>query len=236
MSEASRQRYQRSFLAEVSRVGPGLYAWLATVLVPVLQRGAPWSARALAGVALLALGGAFVLHGPRPKLARWLGVYTFILACFGAWALLGRQLAAEQLDPVRSALGATGFLLHALAWGAAPRSLDAEPPDNLVPGAPLLPRHRPARLAPVVFGAGVLLALLPSLIAFGVERPSASLLAHAVALGAALLIVTVSVDVALRMGRNWRFAAFRTRVARATWPLGALALSLGIGLIWRALH
>ncbi len=236
MNEAIQEQRRRLLLGEVSRVVPGFYSWLATVALPVAQRGASATARVMALVSLAALAGAFVLFAKRPKVARWLGVYTFILACLIAWAFLGPQLRSDQLDPVRGALGGVGFLLHALAWGAPPRSLDEEPLDNLVAGNPLQPRHRPVRLAPFVFGVGILLSLLPSAVAFGVERPSASLLAHALALGSALLLVAASVDIALRVGRPLQFPAWRVRATRAIWPLGALTFALGVGLIWLALR
>jgi hypothetical protein len=236
MSEATRAQQRRLLLGEVSRLVPGLYSWLATVLLPVTQRGASLGARLFAGVALAALVSAYVLFAKQGKLARWLGVYTFVLACFMSWALLGTRLRSDQLDPVRGALGAIGFLLHALAWGAQPRALEPEPLDNLVPGNPLQPRHQPVRSAPSVFAAGMVLALLPMLAAFGVERPSASLLAHTLALGCALLLITASIDVALRVGKPHQFPAWRARASRAIWPVGTLVFALGVGLIWLALR
>jgi hypothetical protein len=185
---------------------------------------------------LAALVAAYVLFSKHGRLARCLGVYTFVLACFLTWALLGAQLRSEQLDPVRGALGAIGFLLHALAWGAEPHTPEEQPLDNLVPGNPLQPRHQPVRAGPPVFGAGIVLALLPMAMAFGVQRPGASLLAHSMGLGCALLIVTASIDVALRVGKPQTFPAWRTRASRAVWPLGALAFALGVGLIWLALR
>ncbi|HKY35431.1 MAG TPA: hypothetical protein VJN18_05795 [Polyangiaceae bacterium] len=236
MSEAIREQRRRLLLGEVSRVVPGLYSWLATVLVPVSQRGASATSRVFAGLSLLALGTAFVLFASRPRLGRMLGVYGFVLSCLAAWAFLGAQLQSDQLDPVRSALGAVGFLLHALAWGAPPRHLDDEPVDNLVPGSPLQPRHRPLRTPPLVFGLGILLAVMPLAMAFGVERPGAALLAHALALGSALLLTAASIDVALRLGKERQFPAWRARAARAIWPLGALTFALGIGLLWLTLR
>src|SRR5687768_926946 len=109
MSEASRDQRRRLLLGEVSRVVPGLYSWLATVLLPVSQRGASLTSRVFAGVSLAALASAFLLFSSRPRLARALGVYGFVLSCLTAWAFLGPQLQVDQLDPVRSALGAVGF-------------------------------------------------------------------------------------------------------------------------------
>jgi hypothetical protein len=234
MPDAIHAQRRRLFLAEASRVVPGLYAWLATVLAPVLPGGASLPSRAFALLALLALGGSFLLSTSRPRWARLLGVYGFVSCCFGAWACLGPLLRTDQLDAVRGALGAVGFLLHALAWGAAPKEPDADALDNLVPGTPLSPRHKPVRAASAVLSAGILLALLPLALAFAVERQGASLLAHSAALGAAVLMVGASTDVALRVGKSHQFPVWRSRASRAVWALGGLTVAVGVGLIWLA--
>jgi hypothetical protein len=236
MTEASHEQRRRLFLAEASRVVPGLYGWLATVLVPVLQRGASLASRAAALLALASLAGSFMLSASRPRQARVLGVYAFILCCFGVWACLGPLLRSDQLDAVRGALGAVGFLLHALAWGAAPKESDVDALDNLVPGVPLQPRLKPIRLGAVVLGIGIAVALAPMALAFGVERPGASLLAHALALGCGVLVIGASTDVALRIGKAHQLPDWRARAARAIWPLGGLTVAVGVGLIWLALR
>jgi hypothetical protein len=234
MPDAIHAQRRRLFLSEVSRVVPGLYAWLATVLAPVLAGGSSLLARGFALVALLALAGSFALSAGQPRLARLLGVYGFVSCCFGAWACLGPLLRSDQLDAVRGALGAVGFLLHALAWGAVPKEPDADALDNLVPGTPLSPRHKPVRVASVVLGAGIAVGLLPVALAFGVERQGASLLAHSAALGASVLVIGASTDVALRVGKPHQFPAWRARASRAIWPLGGLSVAIGVGLIWLA--
>jgi hypothetical protein len=236
MTEAVGTPQGRLPLGEASRVVPGLYGWLATVLAPSSQTGASWLSRSFAVLSLAALLLALPLLTRRPRLARQLGVYGFLLGCFGAWLFLGPQLRSDQLDPVRSGLGALGFLLHALAWGAPSRARDEPSADNLVPGAPLQPRLRPPRGASLVLGFGLVVALLPSLVAFGVERPESSLLAHALALGCGLLLVGASTEVALRVGRPRPLAPWRQRTARAVWSLGMLALVFAIGLLWLALR
>src|SRR5882724_7318964 len=218
MTGAIQEQRRRLFLAEVSRVVPGLYGWLATVLLPVLQRGASFWSRAAALLALLALIGSFLLSVSRPRAARVLGVYGFVFFCFGTWAFLGALLRSDQLDAVRGALGAVGFLLHALAWGAAPKDPDAEALDNLVPGLPLQPRHKPIRLGALVLGLGIAVALVPMALAFAVERPGASLLAHALALGSAVLVIGASTDVALLVGKPRKLPLWRARASRAIWP------------------
>jgi hypothetical protein len=236
MTDAINAQRRRLFLAEVSRVVPGLYGWLATVLAPVLQRGAPTLARGFALLALTALAGSFVLSASRPRVSRLLGVYGFVACCFGAWASLGPSLRSDQLDAVRGALGAVGFLLHALAWGAPPRDPDSDLLDNLVPGVPLQPRHKPIRSAAAVLGLGIAVGLAPVALAFGVERPGASLLAHTLALGCGVLVISASTDVALRIGKPHHFPAWRTRASRALWPLSGLTVAVGVGLIWLALR
>jgi len=236
MTQALHDQRRRLFLAEVSRVVPGLYGWLATVLLPVSQSGAPLLSRLAAVLAVAALGGSFVLSTTRPRFARWLGVYTFVGCCFLAWAALGARLRSDQVDAVRGALGAVGFLLHALAWGAPPKDPDAEALDNLVPGLPLQPRHPLVRAGGLVLGLGIAVALAPMVVAFRVERPAASLLAQAIALGCGVLIVGASADVALRVGKPHSLHAWRIRAGRAVWPLGGLTLALGIGMIWLALR
>jgi hypothetical protein len=236
MTEATREQRRRLLLAEASRVVPGLYGWVATVLTPALQRGAPLSARVAAGLAALALLSAYLFSASRPRLARVLGVYAFMAGCFSAWALLGPLLRADQLDAVRGALGALGFLLHALAWGAAARSLESPPLDNLLPGPPLLPRLRPPRVGAWVLAFGIAVAFSPVALAFTVQRPSAALLAHALALGCGLLIVGASADLSLRVGKPHEHAPWRARASRALWPLGGLILALALGLSWLALR
>ncbi len=236
MTEAIQEQRRRLFLAEVSRVVPGLYGWLATVLTPVLQRGASFWSRASALLALAALVGSFVLSPQRPRVARALGVYGFVLCCFGSWAFLGPALRSDQLDAVRGALGAVGFLLHALAWGAAPKDPDAEALDNLVPGVPLQPRHKPSRWAAVALGLGIAVALAPMALAFGVDRPGAALLAHVLAVGCGVLVIGAATDVALRVGKPHQLPAWRSRTSRALWPLGGLIAAVSIGLIWLALR
>jgi hypothetical protein len=217
-------------------VVPGFYAWLATVLVPVAQDGAPWGARAFSLLAVAALAGGSLAPRSRPRLARALGVYAFVLCCFVAWAWLGQRLRADQVDPLRGALGAVGFLLHALAWGAPPKETPGAALDNLLPGAPLQPRQRLAPAGAVVLGLGIAVALVPTVLAFRVERSGPALLAHAVALGAGVLLVGASAEVALLVGKPLTFSAWRARGARALWPLGALSCTLALGLLWLALR
>jgi hypothetical protein len=153
-----------------------------------------------------------------------------------AWALLGGRIRADQIDPIRGALGALGFMLHALAWGAPQRVPDAISSAHVVAGPPLVARTRPSVLGPVALVLGAVIALAPPAAAFGVERPGAALLAHAVALVAALLCIVTATDIALRVARPRSSAPVRTRARRALWPLSALSAALVVASIWAALR
>jgi hypothetical protein len=55
-------------------------------------------------------------------------------------------------------------------------------------------------------------------------------------LGSGLLVIGAATDVALRVGRLRPAQTFRARASRAVWPLGVLAVALGVGLLWLALR
>jgi len=62
---------------------------------------------------------------------------------------------------------------------------------------PLQPRLRPLRSTPIVFGVILAAALVPVFLAFRVIEPERALFAHAVAILAAILTITVGARVAL---------------------------------------
>src|SRR5262245_6053240 len=133
-------------LSRANMLLPGLYAWVATVAYPASQRGVPGGARFAALLALLALVAAPVLAPERALLSRLLGLYSFTACSVLAWALAGSAISPERLDPVRGAVGAIAWMLHALGWGAMrPRGAVPEDDPNVISGTPLLPRNQPAR-------------------------------------------------------------------------------------------
>jgi len=212
---------------------PGLYAWLTTVLLPSLNHGAPAAARVTAFLALVALLAAPLLLRARPVLGRGLGIFGFIGCSLLTWLLLGARLVQNPSDPLLSALGAVAFTLYALGWGSQ-RRRGAVPEDapNVIQGLPLQPRARPHPIAPFVFGLVIASALLPVFLAFRVAEAERGLFAHAVAVLAAILTITVGARVATSLGQRRAFPASAERLNAAAVPLALSALLFGLGFLW----
>jgi hypothetical protein len=223
----------RALRERASTILPGLYAWLTTVALPSAQHGASASARVSAFLALLALVAAPLFVNERPRLGRVLGIFSFIGLSLLTWVLLGAGLVQNPGDPLLSALGAVAFTLYALGWGSL-RRRDAVPEDgpNVIPGQPLQPRVRPLRSTPVVFGVILAAALVPVFLAFRVIETERALFAHAVAILAAILTITVGARVALSVGQRKGLPPATERLNAAAVPLALLALVFGLGFLW----
>src|SRR5688572_21284843 len=138
MAEVARRADARGFAERANILLPGLYAWLLTVGEPATGAGVGWKARALAFLALVALVLGPLLAPDRPIHGRACGVYGFIGLSTLAWWQLGPVVSAEELDPLRAALGALGWMLYAFGWGKTRgRGLVPEDDPHVVPG-PLL--------------------------------------------------------------------------------------------------
>jgi hypothetical protein len=223
----------RALRERASTVLPGLYAWLTTVLLPSLNHGAPSSARVAALFALLALLAAPVFVSERPLLGRALGIFGFIGGSLLTWLLLGAGLVTNPGDPLLSALGAVAFTLYALGWGSLRRrGLVPEDAPNAILGPPLQPRARPHPLAPFVFGLILVSALLPVFLAFRVVEAERGLFAHAVAILAAILTITVGARVATGLGQRRVLPVSAERLNAAAVPLALMALVFGLGFLW----
>lgn len=223
----------RALRDRASTVLPGLYAWLATVLLPSVNHRAPSSARVTALFALLALLAAPVFVGARPLLGRALGIFGFIGCSLLTWLLLGTGLLRNPGDPLLSALGAVAFTLYALGWGSLRRrGVVPEDAPNVILGPSLQPRARPHPLAPFVFGLILVGALLPVLLAFRVLEPERGLLAHAVGILAAISTITVGARVATGLGQRRALPVSAERLNAAAIPLALLALLFGLGFLW----
>ena len=223
----------RALRDRANTVLPGLYAWLTTVLLPSFNHGARASARLTAFLALVALLTAPLFVNERPLLGRVLGIFGFIGSSLLTWVLLGAGLVRNPGDPLLSALGAVGFTLYALGWGSL-RRRGAVPEDapNVIPGPPLQPRARPHPVAPFVFGLILVSALLPVFLAFRVVDAERGLFAHAIAILAAILTITVGARVATSLGQRRTLPVSAERLNAAAVPLALSALLFGLGFLW----
>ncbi len=216
-----------------STVLPGLYAWLTTVAMPTAQPTAPSLARGSALLALLALVAAPLFVRSRPWLGRALGVYGFIGCSLLTWLLLGGQKLGSHTDPLLAALGGVAFMLYALGWGSL-RRRGAVPEDgpDIIPGAPLAARSRQPALVPALFAVIVAASLTPTFLAFRVHDAERGLFAHAAAILAAILTITVGSRVVLNVGQRHALPSAGERVNAAAVPLALLALAFGLGFLW----
>ena len=224
-------------LAERARVlVPGLYAWLLTVAHPAAQSGAPLGARVTAFFALVALAAAPLFVRERPALARVLGIFVFVTFSAVSWSLLGDELAVERFDRLRAGLGALGWLLYAFGWGRFRRRGVPEDDPHFVPGTALTPRSRLSRAGLAVAVLAVASALALEALAFRVDRREQAVLAHTAATALALLLLASGARIALVQGTRLELASGTSRLNAVAVPGAALAVLLGIGMIWAALR
>jgi hypothetical protein len=211
---------------------PGLYAWVTTVAYPAAQRGATAAARVTALLALIALFVGPPLAEARPRLGRLVGLPLFVGLGLLSWLMLGALLDVDRLEPVRAALGSVGWLLYAFGWGdiRRPGSVPEDDP-NVLPGAPLAPRSTLPRASALVFGIGVVGAVIPLLVAWRELRPRHALLAHTLTLLWAVLLTGAAARIAVARGEQ-QLPAPRQRLGSALRPLAVLALLLVLGLLW----
>lgn len=216
---------------------PGLYAWGLTVAWPAAQRLAPLEAKIFALAALISLvigaGLAFV----SPALGRVLGIWLFLLASVASWAKVAPALFLARLDPLQGTLGAFGWGLFAWSWARQHKSPAPVLPAEVA--APSPPRQTlPAHL-PVVFGLVVVAAAVPMVAAWWVRGLERGLLAHVVALAAAIALVSAAaelVNASVRSRRGAERSVSGLRLTAALPALIALSLAAVAGAAWGLLR
>lgn len=237
MVGAEPQSHNHKLAARANMLLPGAYAWLITVASPAAYRGAPLAARVTAMAALVALVAGPVVVFERPRLGRALGVLAFVGLSVATWVLLGPLVGVEHLEPVRACLGAVGWALFAFGWGAVRRvgSVPEEDP-HVIRGEPLRARGQLPWGTFVVYAIGLVGAVTVLVLAWQVVRPAEALLAHAVALVAAIALVGAAARVAVERGRSRSAAVPRSRLNAAARPLAMTLLLLGLGFVWLMLR
>lgn len=212
----------------------GIYAWLATVAIPAWT-GGHFAARAFALLALVLLAGGLVTLGRHPAIGRATVLAGFVGASCATWLLVGHELEVQQLEPVRAASGAVGWMLFAFGWGAV-RNVSSIPEDDprVIRGELLTARQAPTRSAYVVFSLSLVGGLAPWLLAWRVTRPEHALLAHAVGLACAIALVSVGAELAVRRGRRRVVARPAERIDAASTSLLILTslTLLGVAVWW----
>jgi hypothetical protein len=178
----------------------GVYAWAVTVMIPAFGTGVV--PVLCAAAALVALVGGVLLSRRFPDVGRTVTMVGFLGFSCVTWLTMGDAINIAALEPVRSALGALGWLVFGLSWGSVrqPGTIPEDHPRFLRSAEPLLPRRALPRLTVPVFAIAVVCALSPWLVAWTVARREQALLAHSLGLGAALWLLVSGVDIAVAVG------------------------------------
>jgi hypothetical protein len=222
----------RSFATRANKLLPGLYAWTATVASPAAAPEAGTAARAASVCALIALVLGPWLSSERPALGRALGIHVFIGMSLATWGLSVREGVTLAPEPLRAAFGALGWMVYTFGWGELGRPLRVPEDDPAVLGGPALaPRAELPRRATLVFAVGVAGALSVLALAWRVSHVPETVMAHAVALAAALWLLSATTEVALVQAPRPK-GSTSERLSRASGTLSLLLIALGLGLLW----
>jgi len=212
----------------------GLYAWIATVLLPAFSQPTPLLARACAISALLALLVGVGLLLRMPAWGRPVTLVGFVGLSAVTWVALGDALNIERMEPVRAALGGIGWMLFAFGWGAVRRPGDVPEQDpHVVAAAPLEPRATLGWGNTLAFALAFVLALGVWFLAFRVASEERALLAHAFALASAVALISAGVRVGILLGKTHPLSRPGARLNAASTPLAGLLVLGMLGLlIW----
>ncbi len=219
----------------VNMLVPGGYAWVTTVAYPATYREAHITARIAAGFALAMLVAGPLIAHRHQRAGRAVGVFGFLAFSVVAWLLLGSLISVDRLDPIRAASGAIAWALFAFAWGNARRVGHVPEEDpHVIEGTPMEPRGSLPVLADVVFAVGLLLALIPPIIAWRELRSGHALLAHGAAMLCAIAMVSVAARVAV--DRSTASTAPRAGYVASLRPLALATVLLAAGAAWTMLR
>jgi hypothetical protein len=232
MSLSTAEREPPGLVRTQSIVLSGLYAWAATVLYPGSLRGAGAPARTAVSLAFVSLVVGAALGRKNTRYGRGFGLYGFVGLSVLSWALLGSLASVERLEPMRTALGAFGWILFAFSWGA-PREPSEVPEDDphALPGELLSPRGEVPAGAGWVLALATLGAAIPLLLAWRVTRSVHALLGHAVANVCAVALVTSGAEIAIGRGRWSPVEPLSRRLAQGAVPLVVLVVVLFVGVV-----
>jgi hypothetical protein len=213
-------------------VGGGA-AWLLTVGLPAFESGDSLPARLSAGVALLTLLVGVAVSVRWARAGRVLSMPGFIGMCALTWALLGDRLSPGQLQPIRAALGGVAWLTFALGWGAV-RHPGAVPENDprVIPAEPLQPRGELPAIVRVVTALSVGLALVLWLLAWRATGVEHALFAHAIALAAAMWLISIGADIAIALSVKRRWLPPALRLQQGSGVLGTVVLLLLVGVAY----
>jgi hypothetical protein len=176
-------------------------AWSVTVAPTALSRAVPRSALAFAALSLVSGVSGALLRGPRPSIARHLGISAFFVLSTLTWLLGSAAIQPPRLDPLRAAVGAVAWAAYALSWRDRWEAQKSEPAAD--PGAPVLQARAtlPPAAIPVAV-IGVAASLVYVVLAWSVRDGERALAAQALSIACAVAVITVAASVAVDRGKR----------------------------------
>ena len=183
-----------------------LVAWALTVAPIASVAEATMGQRLIAALTLLAgtvgplLGPGWGLHAR--SVVRHVGLSAFVALALLSWVLAAARDMMSVVDDFRSVLGAAAWALFTLSW-LHPWSV----PEHLLDRAPaaeakrLVPRRRVPRYLVGVGFLGLLAALGCLGLAWRIAEPSRAVLAQALAVGAAIALLSAASAIVVALGK-----------------------------------
>ena len=186
------------------RVGlSGATAWVVTVAPAALAPGGRLAPKLLAAAGIVPVVAASTTLRRHPTVGRHLGLTVFPAMCVGAWLWAAAGDKPIAPDIYRAVLGALAWAVYALSW-VHPWSLS----DDRLATAPagkaagFAPRRRPSPWSTVIAAGSVAASVGLLCVGWLAAEPTRAVLAHALAVGGAISLVTVACGAAVLAGRG----------------------------------
>jgi len=178
-------------------------SWAITIAPTVTASKSSMLARL---IAMLALGPAIagpLLLDRNPRLARHLGLTSYVALAGASFWLAAQSGVLDSFDTFRASLGALAWGVFALSWSQPWSVSDADlgkAPEGDTMG--LQPRRRPPAYAAAVAALGALAAASCLGLGWMIEDPSRAVFGQALAAAAAIALLTGASLVAVIVGRD----------------------------------
>jgi hypothetical protein len=189
-------------------------AWAITVAPLAASSRASVIGRILAALAILPGIAGPQLIARNNRMARHLGITTFLICVAAAWAWASNDRLLATVDLFRALLGVLAWGVFAVAWSHPWSVADVDlgkAPEGDTSG--LKPRRRPPAFAVGVAALGVVGAFGCLTLGWGIDDPNRAVLAQAAAVGCAIALITSASTVAVIAGRD------RSRERRPKLPI-----------------
>ena len=211
-------------------------AWAITVAPLVLTSRASIVTRVLALLCLAPAVAGPQLIGRSHKLSRHVGVTGYVAAVLLTWGVASADQVLASVDTFRAILGAFAWGVYGLAWShpwSVPDVDLARAPEGETVG--LKPRRKPPNYAVGIAVTGAICALVCLAIGWTIQDPDRAVFAQAVAIAAAVALLTSASTIAVIAGKERSRGRKKLPINRSVINTMALMLVLIIAAVALAL-